>query len=93
MSLRDSLVAFTRRRSSDRTSTTSGNEGVQDVLLRLHAAEREVARTIESLEHIATLLRGADAPGTTKAPHRRGPRNDGHTQTRTEDLSRVKRAL
>lgn len=74
MFTRSSLVSFTRRSSSRRPAAPL-DEGVQDVLRRLQEAEREVARTIASLDEIAALLRGrAPGPEPTPAPDAPGLR-------------------
>lgn len=58
---RDTLVRFTRR-TMVREPPPPQDEGVRDVLRRVQDAEREVARTIESLDVLAQLLRDAVRP-------------------------------
>lgn len=76
MFTRGTLVPFTRR-SMGRTPPAPRDQGVRDVVARLEEAEREVARTIESLDEIAAMLRGQarpSAPIPAAAPQHPGLR-------------------
>jgi hypothetical protein len=76
------------------TPATHADEVAADVVRRLHRAERQIGTLLVQLESIAVLLRSAGARSRNdEGPARGGAFDHGHTQTRTEDLSRVKRAL